>query len=329
MEIVHSVAQFPCVQGSCVTIGTFDGVHQGHKALLERARIRARQQGLLFVVVTFWPHPRRILARDNAPPMLTSREHRQVLLESSGVDILLELPFSMELAALTPQAFIETVLFPAHMKHLVIGHDFSLGRGRSGDFTVLTALGGQLGFTVERLHSVIFDGDIVSSTRIRHLIGNGNIARANRLLGYTFSLEGEVIHGCGRGRGLGFPTANIAISDVLTPRQGVYATRVRCGESLWQAVTNVGTNPTVGGTGLSIESFLLAEEGRQASQAGAVAGEQEHCSVDVNLYGKFIRLFFVKRLRDEQKFPSLEMLQARIAVDVAEARQLFAEYPLV
>ena len=271
-------------RATAVTIGNFDGVHQGHQVLIRRA-------------LTYRPHQ-----------PLTSRAARMRLLQGLGDLRVLELPFTHELAALSPEEFVRQHLLPLRLKHLVIGHDFTLGRGRSGQPDVLRALGEKYGFDVDQLPPVEVGGHVVSSTCLRELIGKGDVATAASLLGHAYGCEGLVVHGEGRGTGLGFPTANIAIPDTMLPAPGVYATRVvvpHLGKTL-QAVTNIGRKPTFGDYGLSIESFLL--------------------DTDLNLYGSELRLDFVARLRDEKRFDSADALVAQIRTDVARARDLLTMY---
>ena len=233
---------------------------------------------------------------------------REGTLQGLGDLRVLELPFTHELAALSPEEFVRQHLLPLRLKHLVIGHDFTLGRGRSGQPDVLRALGEKYGFDVDQLPPVEVGGHVVSSTCLRELIGKGDVATAASLLGHAYGCEGLVVHGEGRGTGLGFPTANIAIPDTMLPAPGVYATRVvvpHLGRTL-QAVTNIGRKPTFGDYGLSIESFLL--------------------DTDLNLYGNELRLDFVARLRDEKRFESADALVAQIRTDVARARDLLTMY---
>lgn len=288
--------------GSCVTIGNFDGVHIGHRALIERTRAVAAENGLTSLVMTFWPHPRAVLAGKNAPAALCSREDRSALIAETGTDILLEIPFTLDLAALSPEEFVQAMLVPLHTRRLVIGYDFSLGRGRAGSYEVLQELGARYGFSVERLDAVCVDGVVAASTAVRDAVFNGSMQKAEALLTRPYTLAGMVEHGFGRGSGLGFPTANMAMPPVLLPRRGVYATIAESEGERWKAVTNIGSNPTFEGRRTTIESFLL--------------------DGDVNLYGRMLTLHFIARLRDEQKFDSPEMLKARIAVDVADARAL-------
>lgn len=211
-------------RATAVTIGNFDGVHQGHQVLIRRALTYSQQFGLDCVVITFWPHPRVLFGKPHQP--LTSRAARLRLLQGLGDLRVLELPFTRELAALSPEEFVRQHLLPLRLKHLVIGHDFTLGRGRSGQPEVLRALGAKYGFDVDQLPPVEVGGHVVSSTCLRELIGKGDVATAASLLGHAYGCEGLVVHGEGRGTGLGFPTANIAIPDTMLPAPGVYATRV-------------------------------------------------------------------------------------------------------
>lgn len=305
MQIVTSVDALSSLAGAGVTIGNFDGVHKGHQALILRTLEVCREQALECVVLTFWPHPRLVLLPERGHLPLTSREERLDLLAGLGARHVLELPFTRELAALTPGDFVRRFLLPLKLRELVVGYDFSLGRDRSGHAEVLRALGARWGFGVEQLPPVIVDDAVVSSTRLRDLIRRGDVWQAARLLGRFYGFSGPVVHGEGRGSGLGFPTANLPPPPVLLPAEGVYAARVRVGRCDYQAVTNVGRKPTFGGRELCIESFLL-----DASE---------------NLYGQNVRLEFMARLRDEQRFASAQDLSRQIARDVEETRRIFAQ----
>lgn len=307
MFSLSSVGDIPplCARGTCVTIGNFDGVHMGHRALIQRTCQKALHTNLPCTVLTFWPHPLRVLAGKHAPPLLTSRARRRLLLERMGVQVCLELPFDRPLAALTPEEFVQQTLVPLRTRQLVVGYDFTLGKGRAGTAEVLAALGRTHGFEVEQLAPVILQDAVVSSTRIRDLIRQGEVWEAHNLLGRFHSIDGTVMHGHGRGEGLGFPTANLPASDVLLPRLGVYATWVNVQGIPHAAVTNVGFNPTFDGDNISVESFLL--------------------DTTVDLYGQDIKVSFVLRLRDEIRFPNAEALCARIHHDVALARQVLSQ----
>lgn len=304
---LSSLADIPpiCAHGSCVTIGNFDGVHMGHRALIRRTCQKAVHHNLPCVVLTFWPHPLRVLAGQHAPPLLTTRLQRARLVEKLGVQVCLELPFDRALAALNPEEFVQQVLVPLNTRELVIGYDFTMGKGRQGTADVLAALGQVYNFRLEQLSPVIIQDAVVSSSRIRDLVRQGEVWDAQYLLSRFYNVSGTVIHGHGRGEGLGFPTANLSTPDVLLPRQGVYATWVSVGGVPHAAVTNVGVNPTFGGDKISVESFLL--------------------DADLNLYQQDIKVSFVIRLRDEMPFPNAAALTARIAQDVALARQVLGD----
>lgn len=289
-----------------LTIGNFDGVHLGHQALIRRTCAVARAHGQRCLVLTFWPHPRAVLGSGQAPPPLTSRAERRRRILALGVDELLELPFTPDLAITAPEDFVRQRLIPLNVRHLLIGHDFSLGRGRSGGPDVLRALGERYGFAVEQLAPVRHLGGIVSSSRIRRCVAEGDVETAAALLGTWHSGEGPIAHGMGRGTGLGFPTANMALPDTLLPPPGVYATLARVDDlaGVWQTVTNIGHNPTFDGTRLSVESFLLDAHG--------------------DFYGRMLRLEFVARLREERRFAGPDELRQQIAQDVTCARRLLA-----
>ena len=283
---------------AALTIGNFDGVHLGHQALIRRTCAVARAAGQRCLVLTFWPHPRAVLGSGQAPPPLTSRAERRHRILALGVDEVLELPFTPALAITAPEEFIRQQLMPLNVRDLLIGHDFSLGRGRSG--------GPEYSFGVEQLEPVLHLGSIISSSRIRRCIAEGDVETAAALLGTYHSCEGPIAHGMGRGTGLGFPTANMALPDTLLPPPGVYATLAHVDglPGIQQAVTNIGHNPTFGGTALSVESFLLDAHG--------------------DLYGRTLRLEFVARLREERRFDGPDALMRQIGQDVAQARRLLA-----
>lgn len=294
---------------AALTIGNFDGVHLGHQALIRRTCATARARGQRCLVLTFWPHPRAVLGSGQAPPPLTSRAERRRRILALGVDELLEIPFTPALAITAPEEFVRQQLMPLNVQQLLIGHDFSLGRGRSGGPEVLRRLGEKYAFRVEQLAPVRILGDIVSSSRIRRCVSEGDMETAAALLGTFHSCEGPIAHGMGRGTGLGFPTANMALPDTLLPPPGVYATLARVDglPGPQQAVTNIGRNPTFSGAALSVESFLLDAHG--------------------DFYGRSLRLEFAARLREERRFDGPDELRRQIAQDVACARRLLAALP--
>lgn len=305
MQIADTPAAFAALPPTGVTIGNFDGVHLGHQELVRRTLEVCGAHGLEGVVVTFRPHPRTVLTPERPHAPLSTRAERFALLERLGVRHLLELPFTRELAALTPEDFVRAYLLPLRPRELVVGHDFSLGRGRSGHPELLQQLGRGMGFGVEQVSAVLADGAPVSSTRLRRCLAEGDVALARRLLGRPYAVSGQVAHGEGRGRGLGFPTANLERAATLLPGGGVYAVRARCGGRPLDGVTNIGRKPTFGGERLTVETFLLDAEG--------------------DFYGEDLRLEFVARLRGEQRFPDAAALSRQIGADVTLARRLLAE----
>ncbi|MBD5417430.1 MAG: bifunctional riboflavin kinase/FAD synthetase [Desulfovibrio sp.] len=305
MQIADTPAAFAALPATGVTIGNFDGVHLGHQALVRRTLEVCGARGLDCVVVTFRPHPRTVLTPERPHAPLSTRAERFALLERLGVRHILELPFTRELAALSPEDFVRGYLLPLQPRELVVGHDFTLGRGRSGHPELLQQLGRDMGFGVEQVSAVLAGGAPVSSTRLRECLAGGDVALARHLLGRPYAVSGAVAHGEGRGRGLGFPTANLDGAATLLPANGVYATRARLGGRSFDAVTNIGMKPTFGGDRLTVESFLLDAEG--------------------DFYGEDLALEFAARLRGEQRFPDAAALGRQISADVALARRLLAE----
>lgn len=294
-----------------VAIGNFDGVHRGHQALLATARRLATLNGGEVVALAFDPHPARLLAPALAPPLITSLERRVELLGEAGADVVVLEPFTHEFAAIQAEAFASDVLHgDLHAAHVVVGYDFSFGRGRRGDTAMLEALGSQLGFGVSIVRRVAIHGLTCSSTKVREFVLEGRVEGAEVLLGRPFEISGEVIRGAGRGRGIGFPTANVRPEAELLPKPGIYACRAQILDGATATTTrlaalSIGTNPTfVPGGPLTVEAYLLDHEG--------------------DLYGRRLRLLVAARLRDELRFESVEALVAQINVDVARTRELLA-----
>ncbi len=291
--------------GTCLTIGNFDGVHMGHAKLLQRVRDRAAAASLVSVALTFDPHPRRVLLGQAAPPAITSTEHKLECIEANGVQVAVVLPFTRELAGREPEDFVREVLVEGlSLKYLVIGYDYAFGRGRKGNFELLSALGQKYGFGVERLDPVIINGAVVSSTRIRDMVQAGEVWEARPLLGRFHQIRGIVVHGQKRGRKLGFPTANLALRDELVPLPGVYAVWVEVDGVIRAGVANIGRNPTFGENEMSVEAHILDFKGK--------------------IYDRPIRVHFVQRIRAEKKFSGPDELSARIREDIGLARMILA-----
>ncbi len=311
-------------KGTAVTVGNFDGVHLGHQALLRMTCERAAATGTIPVAMTFDPHPLEVLT-PHAPPRLTTPQARLALLEASGMALVLLVRFTPEFAAMSPESFVRRVLLGSlHMRDLLLGYDFTLGKGRSGTPDMLARLGQSEGFTVDRLDALSVHDEVVSSTRIRELLRQGQVWEASTLLGRLYSVRGEVIHGKKRGGDLlGFPTANLAPTETMLPKPGVYVTLATPSASAGNglpavtaptritpetrpAVTNIGYNPTFGPGALSVETHLLDFEG--------------------DLYGQHLEVAFVERLRGEVSFTGPDALVAQIRKDTAQARKILEQF---
>jgi riboflavin kinase/FMN adenylyltransferase len=298
-------------RGAVLTVGNFDGVHLGHRALIDAVRRRARELDRPSLLYTFHPHPQRVLAPQSSPPQLMQWEQLADALERAGLDAVVRERFTPEFASLSPERFLREVLAerlaPAV---LFVGRDFHFGKERSGSGELLADLGPRLGFEVAIIGQVEVDGADVSSTRIRRALVAGDVAAAARALGRPYEIWGTVVGGDERGRQLGFPTANLETPNELIPAHGVYATRVRLfrgerpGPETLTAVTNVGTRPTFEPGRVLVETHLLDYEG--------------------DLYGQRLALGFEARIRAERRFSGAQELREQIARDVIRAREIHA-----
>lgn len=288
-------------EGSSVTLGNFDGIHVGHQALIKNAVNDARRLGISSVVLTFEPHPLKVLAPERAPQMLLAHKDKMQLLQSLGVDCVVIQQFDRSFAAIGAEAFVEQFLVKRlRAKKVWVGKDLRFGKGRTGDIDKLRVWGRQFGFDVGMVDPVVVCGERVSSSRIRELISAGEIAAVQPMLGRYYFVSGKVVAGHRRGRELGFPTANIASRAEVMPRDGIYATLLQLGENIMPSVTSIGLNPTFGAGPRTIESYIL--------------------NFDREIYGESVKLFFVARLRDEKTFPSVESLKEQIRLDVVDAQ---------
>lgn len=297
----------PSQQGGVVTIGNFDGVHLGHQALIKRLVEAARDLRVPSTVVTFEPHPFEFFGRDHLTvPRITRLREKFSALSDGGVDNVLILPFNQQLASLTASDFAARVLRDGlRPVHMVIGDDFRFGHQRQGDFAFLQAMGQHAGFGVEAMPTTLLDGERVSSTRVRKALMEGDHVLADRLLGHPYTMMGRVRSGDQLGRELGFPTANIYLHRKLTPVWGVYVVYMHgIAEQPLPGVASVGVRPTVGGTRSLLEVHLL--------------------DFNRDIYGRYVTVQFCKKLRNEERYPSLELLKEHIAKDVEAARAYFA-----
>ena len=293
-------------RGGVVAVGTFDGVHVGHQALISRAVSLAREAGASAVVFTFQNHPLSVLAPERAPSALTSSRERRRIFEALGVDLVVEERFTPELASLSAEDFLARLADTLAPRAIVVGENFSFGAGGRGTPDFLLARGKAMGIGVEKVPLLRRAGETVSSTRIRALLSAGDLRFAGELLGRPFALSGRVAHGDERGRTLGFPTANLSVlPGEACPAKGVYAVRVILSDGIERCgVANVGDNPTFGGVEPRVETHILDFSG--------------------DLYDAPMTVRFVERLRAEQKFPSPEALVAQIRRDEQSAREIFA-----
>jgi riboflavin kinase/FMN adenylyltransferase len=299
------------IKSAWVTIGSFDGVHRGHQQIIQELVAHAHRAGVPAVVVTFYPHPAVILRGIEKPYYLTSPDERAALLGQLGVDTIVTLPFDRELAALEAIDFIRPLSTHLGMSSLWVGYDFALGRNRGGNVPALEQLGRELGYTLRVIPPVTtLQGGPVSSSQVRALLDAGNVTQAAALLGRWYDLPGQVVHGDGRGQGLGFPTANLYIwPQRLLPTAGVYATWAWVGQQRLPSVTNIGLRPTF------------------ANQAPEPRVEAHLLDYTADLYGKNIRLEFVEFLRPEQRFPGIPALLEQIGRDVTQSREVLSHVP--
>ncbi len=292
----------PAARHAVVTIGNFDGVHVGHQALIQRVVEEARVLQAAGVLLTFQPHPQTVL-RNDPVPVISSLPLRLRLFERLGLDMACIIPFTAAFAAKSAQEFVDEYLFGQfQVKKLIIGYDFGFGRNREGSAEVLLQLSRQHGFMFEVFPAVALEGQTVSSRVVRELLATGDFARAARLLGRPYSILEPVAAGQQRGRTLGFPTANQVPAEPLPIPFGVYAVEALLGEERLGGVANYGIRPTVGAPGPVLETHLFDYSG--------------------DLYGQLLEVLPRHKLRDEQKFPSLDALKAQIALDLAEARRV-------
>jgi len=289
-----------------VTIGNYDGLHLGHQAIIKRVIELARKDKGEAVVLTFEPHPVKFFRPALQIPLITPYRKKMMLLARFGVDVTINLPFTEDIARMSAKEFIQEIVQRRIAPHwVVVGFNFTFGRDRTGTSEELKGIGENLGFKVEIIPPFHVDGEVVSSTRIRELIARGDIKEANRMLGSNFFMLGSVIHGHARGKGLGFPTANLEITQDLYPNDGVYAATVIVDERRYDGVVNIGTNPTFGDEQLAVEVFLFDYEG--------------------DLYGKELQVALVDKIRSEQSFPSVELLVRQIEQDIQRAKEILRE----
>ena len=286
----------PIENSTSATIGNFDGVHVGHKKIIAAVKEEAKQKGLSSCVITFHPHPQKVLQNIDIPLLVPIRE-RLKLLEKEGVEVVACYTFTKDIAKIPAKDFVTDILIgKLNLKHLIVGPGFSFGRKREGNLDLLDKMGKEYGFDTEVVETALIDGEIVSSTAIRNLVREGNMTKAGKFLGYNFYIEGQVKEGERRGRQIGFPTANLDTDWDILPKVGVYATLAHVDGIVLNSITNVGYRPTFGNNELVIETHIF--------------------NFNENIYKKRIEVEFVDRVRDEQKFNGPQALVEQIKKDV-------------
>jgi riboflavin kinase/FMN adenylyltransferase len=288
-----------------LALGNFDGLHRGHQKIIERVRRSAADRNGAALVLTFDPHPPRVVRPDKAPPLLMTMPQKLDALSRAGLTGTAVVRFTEAFSKWSPDAFVRQVLVAwLRVSDVGVGADILFGHERAGTFSVLRTLGQQYGFRAEKIDPVRYKEFVVSSTRIRRLVAEGRVDEAGALLGHHYAIGGTVVHGAERGRLLGFPTANLSTDNELVPPTGVYATAAEIGGTRWPAVTNIGVRPTF-------------------ESAGAVTVETHVLGLDADVYGAPLSLSFIQRLRDERRFPDVDALKEQIQADVRRARRLF------
>ena len=305
MQVEEELAQFSPKKEMLLTIGVFDGVHLGHKYLIAQLMEYARREDLLSGVITFRQHPLEVLQPQTELPFLTDLAQRVDLLKNEGIEAVITLSFTPELAKLSVDQFVSLLKKYLRMRGMVIGPDFALGRNREGNPDALHTLGQELNFSVTVIPPIKINGEVVSSTAIRNALVNGDMKRVFNLLGRPFSLQGQVIIGASRGSGLGFPTANLDINPKQAlPATGVYATWAYIDNKAYQSITNIGKRPTFGDNECTVEVYVLNYHG--------------------NLYGCELKIDIIERLRDEKRFDTVDELKKQIAEDAQQGKAILS-----
>ncbi len=308
-QIITDIYSTYLTRPSVVTLGSFDGVHRGHQHLINSVLTAARERNAASVVVTLNPHPKLVLRPGSDMELVSTLDERLELLKQLGTDYVVVFPFTVEHSQIRARDFVKLLVDHLHLIEFQCGPNFALGYKREGNVPFVRELGQEFGFTVTVVEPRQFEAGIISSTRVRELVGTGNVSAATELLGRFPVLRGVVVHGDHRGRQLGFPTANLNVPEKkLVPANGIYAVRVRLGDEWLNGAANIGVRPQFGGGPRLVEVYLL--------------------DFDREIYGQELEVHFVERLRDEKKFESVEALVAQMHRDVAKARAILQEMQL-
>jgi riboflavin kinase/FMN adenylyltransferase len=293
------------IKNPVVTIGNFDGVHWAHQAIFKKVIERAKDLNGASVVITFEPHPIKVMSPNKAKPLITLLEQKRELVLNQGIDIFLLITFTLEFAAISASDFVKGILVDKlGIKEIVVGYDYTFGNNREGNINLLKEMGQEFNFKVHQVGPIYVGKSLVSSTSIRNLIMEGKVSEARQLLGRDYQIRGEVIKGRNRGGALlGYPTANVRVEDELIPKEGVYVVTVEVGGKIYQGLTNIGYNPTFKGKTLSVETHIF--------------------DFSADILKQKIRINFLSRFRDEITFASIKDLSQQISRDVRQAREFF------
>lgn len=308
MKIHKGANAFHSDRHTVVTIGTFDGVHVGHRKIIERLVNTAKAGNLESAILTFFPHPRMVLQKDSGIKMINTIKEKEDILEKTGIDHLIIHPFTEQFSRITAREFVRDILVQKlRAKKVIIGYDHRFGRNRTANIDDLRAFGREYEFEVEEISKQDIEEVAVSSTKIRNALLEGDVEKANRYLSYAFSLEGTVVRGKGLGKHFEFPTANLQIKEdyKLIPKNGVYVVRSVIDGSTHFGMMSIGTNPTVGGTEQSIETHFF--------------------DLDKDLYGQYLKIELLSRIRDEEKFNSVDELKGAMREDEIHSRQFISK----
>lgn len=310
MKIIRNIADIQADRESAVTVGTFDGVHLGHQSILNRLFELAGQHGYRSTIVTFEPHPRKVLGKpgNTSLGLLTTIDEKLNLFEELGLEQIVIIPFTREFAAKSAEEFVKEILLDRlRVQEMVIGHDHHFGRNREGTFEKLKELGGKYGFRVYQVPPLEIDGQVVSSSAIRKLISEGKMELVHKFLGRNYSLSGTVVHGDGRGKEIGFPTANLQVtdSDKMIPAKGVYAVDVQLHSQIYRGMMNIGVRPTFDHDSLTLEVHLF--------------------NFNASIYGEALTVKFKRYIRPEKKFSGIEALREQLQQDKLICERLDVE----
>lgn len=306
MEVIKAIKDIDIKFETVITIGNFDGIHRGHRVLIEKTVDYAKKKGIKSAVFTFSNHPSNYFVHQKVKKILDEKE-KVKLIENLGIDYLIDIPFDESMTKISAKDFVLNILKEKiHVEKIVVGHDFEFAKKKEGNAKLLKEMGIEYGFEVEIVQPIKINDIRVSSTYIRELVSLGRVNEIPEYLGKNYSIEGEIIHGKANGSKIGYPTANIKLKeDIIIPKKGIYATKVIFDENVYFGATNVGNNPTVNGKEISIETNIL--------------------DFNEDIYGKIVRVEFLEKIRDEKKFNSMKELGKQIKKDTDFVREKYAK----